>query len=309
MTAMGERRPSLTAEAVAAYTEAHADNAKPKKDTFGSLATAYLGSAEFKRLAESTKREYRRFIDSARAKFGKARLKVFSDPRIRGDILEWRDQWADAPRQAHYAIQTLRLVMTWGVQRGWLLHNPAAGLPSLYSADRSDIVWTDEEIEAVAAKMKPHVARAFRLASWTGLARGDLLALRWDEVGDLYISRRRSKTKVEQVIPLFDETRAILKKCPRSALTVVTNRRGAPFTARGFSMAVERARKAAGVEGKTLHDVRGSFATRLMRKGFEDREIDEILGWETGKSARIRRRYISRKAVVINAIERMRSNE
>ena len=63
---------------------------------------------------------------------------------------------------------------------------------------------------------------------------------------------------------------------------------------------------AALARGKTLHDVRGTFATRLMRAGFADGEIDEILGWETGKSARIRRRYISRKAVVISAIERMR---
>jgi hypothetical protein len=45
-----------------------------------------------------------------------------------------------------------------------------------------------------------------------------------------------------------------------------------------------------------------------MVRGFEDREIDEIMGWETGKSARIRRRYISRKVVVMNAIERMRRN-
>lgn len=46
-----------------------------------------------------------------------------------------------------------------------------------------------------------------------------------------------------------------------------------------------------------------------MHNGFEDREIDEVLGWETGKSARIRRVYISRKAVVISAIERMRSRD
>jgi integrase len=71
----------------------------------------------------------------------------------------------------------------------------------------------------------------------------------------------------------------------------------------------QRARDKAGMTGKTLHDVRGTFATRLMRAGFADGEIDEILGWETGKSSRIRRRYISRKAVVISAIERMRSRK
>lgn len=155
--------------------------------------------------------------------------------------------------------------------------------------------------------MQPHVARAFKLAAWTGLPRGDLIALRWSEVGDLYISRKRNKTDVDTVIPLFDETRALLKLFPKTAVTVVTSKRGKPFTARGFAMAVERARTKAGVaEGKTLHDVRGTFATRLMRADFQDREIDEILGWETGKSQRIRRRYISRRAVVINAIERMR---
>ena len=64
---------------------------------------------------------------------------------------------------------------------------------------------------------------------------------------------------------------------------------------------------AALASGKTLHDLRGTFATRLMRAGFADGEIDEILGWETVKSTRIRRRYNSRTAVVINAIERMRT--
>lgn len=99
----------------------------------------------------------------------------------------------------------------------------------------------------------------------------------------------------------------MITACPKTADTVVTSARGASFTARGFAAAVERARKAAKVaKGKTLHDLRGAFATRLMGRGFEDREIDEIMGWETGKSARIRRRYISRKAVVVAAIERMR---
>jgi integrase len=91
------------------------------------------------------------------------------------------------------------------------------------------------------------------------------------------------------------------------AVTVLTNARKKPWTPRGFASAVEDARTAAKVAtGKTLHDLRATFATRLMHNGFEDREIDEVLGWETGKSARIRRVYISRKAVVISAIERMR---
>jgi hypothetical protein len=49
------------------------------------------------------------------------------------------------------------------------------------------------------------------------------------------------------------------------------------------------------------------MATRRLCEEFDDREIDEIPGPEPGKSARIRRRYISRRAVVISAIEKTRS--
>jgi integrase len=308
MEAVSEAKPALTPEAVAAYTEAHLDRSKPLTDTFGSLCTAYLASPEYQRLAASTRKQWRVWVDRAREEFGHCKLKLFADPRMRGDILEWRDKWASAPRQADYGVEVLSRVFSWGVQRGWLLHNPALNTPTLYRNDRSEIIWEDAEIEAVAAKMKPPAARAFRLAAWTGLPRGDLLALRWSDVGDLYIGGKRGKTKVDRCIPLFDETRAILATCPRKAATVVTNRRGSPYSVRGFASAVERARKAAGVRAElNLHDLRGTFATRLMQRGFDDREIDEALGWETGKSARIRRKYINRKAIVVNAIERMRS--
>jgi integrase len=319
MDAEGLAKPSLTPDALAALVKSHESRTEPRRDTFAGLAIAYQASPEYQRLAASTRREYSVWIDRAREEFGDASLRLFSDPRMRGEILKWRDKWAHAPRQSLYAIQVLSRILSWGIQRGWLMYNAAASTPSIYTADRSEIIWEDHEVEAVAAKMNAHVARAFKLAAWTGLARSDLVALRWDEVGNLYISRRRSKSRSrrtgEQVIPLFDETRKILKGFKKTAVTVVTNQRGAPFTTRGFATAVERARNAANKDrkenekiavGKTLHDLRGTFATRLMRHGFEDRDIDEIMGWETGKSARIRRRYISRKAVVISAIERMR---
>lgn len=308
MGATGEAKPALTPEAIAAYAKAHEDRSQPRRDTFASLVVAYLSSPEYQRLAPSTRRQWRIWIDRAREEFGRASLRIFSSPKMRGAILEWRDKWANSPRSADYAMQVLARILSWGMQRGWVTNNPAAGAPTLYRVDRSEIVWTDDEIEAVAAKMQPHVARAFRLAAWTGLPRGDLVSLRWDDVGDLYIGGKRGKTNVERCIPLFDETRAILKQCPKTAVTVVTNARGAPFTAVGFGDIVRKAQREAGVaDGKTLHDLRGTFATRLMQRGVEDREIDEILGWDTGTSARIRRRYISRKAVVVSLIERMRN--
>ena len=310
MDGAGERKPPLTSEAISEFYKAHEDRHAPPAETFAALVVAYLQSPEFTGLADASRREYRRWTDRAVEQFGSASLRLFSAPRMRGEVMKWRDQWAYSPRQSKYAIQVLSRVLAWGLQRGMVATNPASHVPSLYKADRSDVIWTPEEIEAVAGEMHPHVSRAFRLAALTGLARGDLVGLRWDEVGRDCIERRRNKTKVSQIVPIFDETRAILSECPKTAVTVITNQWGKPFTARGFSMAVERARDKAGVaEGKRLHDLRGTFATLLMSRGFEDREIDEIMGWQTGKSSRIRRSYISRRSVVVAAIERFRAKQ
>src|SRR5262245_6990874 len=87
MDASGEMKPALTPEAVAAYTEAHIDRSKPRKDTFGSLVTAYLGSKEYLGLADTTRADYRQWADRAREEFGETKLKLFNDPRMRGEIL------------------------------------------------------------------------------------------------------------------------------------------------------------------------------------------------------------------------------
>ncbi|MCX4395223.1 tyrosine-type recombinase/integrase [Streptomyces sp. NBC_01767] len=49
--------------------------------------------------------------------------------------------------------------------------------------------------------------------------------------------------------------------------------------------------KAAGVRDGRLHDARHTAATVLLILGISDAVVDSIMGWEPGKSARMRRRY------------------
>ncbi|MBW5250110.1 site-specific integrase [Streptomyces sp. P01-B04] len=49
--------------------------------------------------------------------------------------------------------------------------------------------------------------------------------------------------------------------------------------------------KAAGVRDGRLHDARHTAATVLLILGISDAVVDAIMGWEPGKSARMRRRY------------------
>lgn len=49
--------------------------------------------------------------------------------------------------------------------------------------------------------------------------------------------------------------------------------------------------KAAGLRAGRLHDARHTAATVLLILGVPDTVVDAIMGWEPGKSARMRRRY------------------
>lgn len=323
MTADQIGKPRLTPAALAAFVKAkEAPATKPRGDTFAALADAYLSSPEYllnsagKERSKYTKRDYRMWADRAKSEFGTAPLRFFEKPEFRQDVIAWRDRWTHSPSQADAALSVLSVILSWGVERGRLDSDPVKLIRKKYrGALRADILWTDDEIESFASAMPRHIARAFRLIAWTGLARSDIVSLRWSEVGDLYISHPRSKTRNEQIIPLFDQSRSLIAEFREAAkshdvraLAVVTDRWGEPLSPERFDKAVQRARKKRpGVaEGKTLHDLRGTFATRLMDAGFSDGEIDEVLGWETGRSKDIRRVYISRRSVVLSAIERMR---
>jgi len=55
-----------------------------RADTFAGLADAYLKSPEWKGLADSTRKLWRMWNDRARDVLGTARLRLFSNPKVRG---------------------------------------------------------------------------------------------------------------------------------------------------------------------------------------------------------------------------------
>jgi hypothetical protein len=72
---------------------------KPMRDrhagTFNGLVRGYTLSVEFtEKLAASTQAEYRRMLTAAEAQFGDMPLAALDDPRVRKDLLDWREEVA-----------------------------------------------------------------------------------------------------------------------------------------------------------------------------------------------------------------------
>ncbi len=99
--------------------------------------------------------------------------------------------------------------------------------------------------------------------------------------------------------------------------TVLVNSHGRPWTPGGLTGQFNRVRDAAGivhvdeetgkVRSKHLHDLRGTFATRLMTEtDLTDEEIADVLAWEPARVARIRKVYVDQRHVVMALGARIR---
>lgn len=300
---------------IPAWTAAQASRGEPAPleiaPGFISSLVARYRAGPLQRLAPSTRQQWGRWLDRIEDHFGELELAGCDERAFRAEIVRWREQWASTPRQADYGVQVLSRLLSEAKAGGEIDYNRAAGIPRLYrGGQRAEIIWTDDQVAAVATHPDTHpcVSRAVRLAAATGLRRGDLAGLRWSEVGDAEIIRPTNKSRGAHVarVPLLPETRLLLDelRADRQAVTVLTAPGGRPWAPGWLTRQVRAACEAAGVD-RRLHDLRGTYATRLAAAGFSDEEVADVMGWSARSVARLRRVYVSAGAVAEARVHRL----
>lgn len=300
-----------TPEFFAAYQEAITSNGVPDKKKFRSVIIRYRASPEFAKLADSTKKNWRPWLDKIEEHFGKLKTRQFERAdKILPLIRRWRGQYVSTPRTADYGVQVLSRVLAYAVDPlGELGRNPCEGLKQVYSNNRADIIWTDDDIAAVKKHCSKEVAWAVDLAAHTGLRLGDLVKLSWSHVGqDAIIMRTgKSRGKKEAIVPLYPELRAVLAGIDKRSTQVLTSSTKHPWHKDGLGSRFAEAKTAAWPEGSDLHfnDLRGTAATKFYLAGFTVREIAEMMGWEEESVDKIIRRYVSLTAALKDRIRRL----
>jgi integrase len=133
-------------------------------------------------------------------------------------------------------------------------------------------------------------------------------------------SKKSRGRRFRASIPRLPELNELLERLSTrdrkpDVTTVLVNSFGRPWSGDGFTGSFNRIRDAAGIAGideqgrerkKHLHDVRGTFCTKLVRAGCTDQEIAEIMGWSPQQVAGIRSTYVDRAAVVVAIASRLR---
>lgn len=254
---------------------------EPAGGTVKHLIWRYRKSPEYGRLSPRSRADYAQQLDRIEAKFGALSLRAMAAREITRHIWTWRDTMAKSPRRADYVIQVFKVLLSWGVKRGLLDHNRAAGVGRLYHADRRDSVWTDDQVAAFRSAASEPLKRALTLAMETGQRQGDLLVLPWGSVQGGVLRLRQHKTGARVAVPISPALNACLDAAPRGrAVNILTRPDGLPWDPKGngFRAAWRDACKAAGVTGVTFHDLRGSFVTRRLAAGWTTQEVAMCTG-------------------------------
>lgn len=290
-------RPAVTREWLDIAAQLRKESRAADTSLFRSIIQKYKASPEFERLAPSTKTDYRRLLDRVDLQFGAAPIDAFQDRRMRGEIMEWRDLWADKPRTADKHMVMMGTLLEWALQRGIVSINVAASVPSLHSVDRSEIIWTEADWLALQPHASPELWAALRFCSLTGLRLGDLVGLQWDMVHPNAIIAMTAKRKRRAVIPIFDELRELLATLGDPQGSVLKNSRGLQWTASGLGGVYQKAKNKAGITVH-IHDLRGTYVTYLCTMGLSNEEIARIVGWSLTTVEQVRTRYVDEMHVI-----------
>jgi integrase len=227
------------------------------------------------------------------------------------------------PRSVNSTRQLVCAIFNYGMRESTygLAVNPAARAERRAEPDRGTLsFYSSEEIEALARSLadgahrgsgapaveeSESVARAIedaqdaeliRIAAYTGLRRGELIALKWRDVdfrGQKMTVRRAVSAEVElnstksrraREVPLPDQAAAALDRLSRREdFTspddyIAVNRWGRRIDGSALRRRFERARDAAGLERLRFHDLRHTYGSLLIAGGVDLASVKQAMG-------------------------------
>ncbi|MFG1313886.1 tyrosine-type recombinase/integrase [Xanthobacter autotrophicus] len=301
-------------EFIASYAKAEAlMKARHSGVTFNALIRDYTTSAEFdRRLAPSTRTEYKRMLKAAEPEFGDLPIEALNDERVRQDFLDWREKVfkRSGEREADNRLSVISSMLTWSVDRGRLTKNHLKGFRRLYHSNRAEIIWLPEHITAFMKVAPIELQRALILALHTGLRQADVLRLPWSAYDGANFTLRPGKNqrkgKLARPIPIPCTTalRRMLDEMDRTSPLILTTKTGRAFQKRYFAQQWEEASKAAGLNRVALpdtditvslhfHDLRGTAVTMLSEAGCIPQQIATITGHSLKTVDIILERYLA----------------
>lgn len=312
-------------EFLAAYQARHAAWATEPAErhmllhgSLGALIALYRASPDWQQLKPSSRRDYEKFLAPLADRYGHCPVATLERHHVRQirDAYATRppakpdDEPIPSPRRANKIIGVLSILMSFAIDQGWRVTNPAAR-PKRLKTGAGYRAWTVEELRRFV-NTAPDFALACLLAVATGQRGGDLVRMTWRAYDGSAIEVIQEKTGTPLWIPCHTSLRAALDRAPRTAMTILCRADGAPWTALQFQTAASKAIRGAGLRGLVWHGLRHTAATWLAEAGCSEREIMSITGHSSPAMVSRYARHADQKTratAAIAKLERGREND
>ena len=240
------------------------------KNSVSSLIKAWHASPEWKQMKDKTRMDWTRYCNRIEKAWGALEVRGI-EPR---HVLKLRDGFANTPASANNMLRCLSSMLAWGVPRGYRADNPCREIRPLKGGE-GWLPWTWEQIETARQRLPERLWLAVALALYTGQRQGDVLAMRWDHITGGIIAVKQDKTGKRLAIPLHRELQSILSGITnKTALTILTNSDGLPWTEDGFRSTWAKHKPA----GVVFHGLRKSAVVTLLECGCSEAEVASITG-------------------------------
>ena len=213
------------------------------------------------------------------------------------DVQDYADRMLAAgaqPSTIRNAIMPVRVICNW--RRREVLVNPTAGLRLPAVRSGRDRIASPAEAEQLLAALKRSDRPLWATALYAGLRRGELMALRWQDVdfaqGIINVVRAWDPKDREMVAP---KSKAGTRRVPIPAAlraflapeklssggepdALVFGVRGEPFSASSVGERAQRAWESAGLEPISLHECRHTFASLMIAAGVNAKALSTFMG-------------------------------
>jgi len=248
---------------------------KPKaRVTFSELAVSYLANTTQLKDWRTNKG---RLDHSLLPFFGKLYLDEIT-PR---HIEEYRAMRLKKikPITTNRELALLKGMFTKAIDYGYVTANPVKKVKMIPESDSArERILTHKEEERLMAESAPHFKPFLIIALNSGMRRGEILNLLWPQVD--FRNRRvhviKTKRNKNRVIPMNNSLYRTLQ-----GLKAESNGCDKVYPAKRVQGVFETARRKASLKGLRLHDLRHTFATRLIQSGVDVFTVQKLLGHST----------------------------
>jgi len=204
------------------------------------------------------------------------------------EVQDWCDELAIKSKSAATrAVNMMSACINWGIKRGYYKGlNPCVGVEKYDIRARERFLLPDEMERFMSALNQSPARDFFLVCLLTGARRGNVCAMRWDEVDlKLAIWTFDNKNGERHTVALSDPVVAILSARKRSGEWIFPGRSGGHYKEpkRAWKAILKRAE----ITNLRIHDLRRTLGSYLAIQGFNEVLIGKQLGHKDPRSTRI----------------------